>query len=111
MKNIFVTLLLCLTPLLGKAQKQMGVQLYSVRTLIGSAEQFAQNGKQVLSELAGMGYTAAEPANYADGKFYGLSPLEFKKRVFKRAPLHHHFEQKGIHENKIVLVYIIIIFN
>lgn len=81
MKNFFVTLLLCLTPLLGKAQKQMGVQLYSVRTLIGSAEQFAQNGKQVLSELAGMGYTAAEPANYADGKFYGLSPLEFKKVV------------------------------
>ena len=31
-----------------------------------------------------------------------------KKRVFLMAPLHHHFEKKGIHENKIVLVYMII---
>lgn len=31
-----------------------------------------------------------------------------KKRIFLMAPLHHHFEKKGIHENKIVIVYIII---
>lgn len=31
-----------------------------------------------------------------------------KKRVFLMAPLHHHFEQKGVHENKIVVVYIVI---
>ena len=31
-----------------------------------------------------------------------------KRRVFLMAPLHHHFEQKGVHENKIVLVYITI---
>lgn len=31
-----------------------------------------------------------------------------KKRIFLMAPLHHHFEKKGIHENKIVLVYMII---
>lgn len=31
-----------------------------------------------------------------------------KKRVFLMAPLHHHFEQKGVNENKIVVVYIVI---
>ena len=31
-----------------------------------------------------------------------------KKRVFLMAPLHHHFEQKGVNENRIVVVYIII---
>ena len=31
-----------------------------------------------------------------------------KKRVFLMAPLHHHFEQKGVHENRIVTVYIIV---
>ncbi len=31
-----------------------------------------------------------------------------KKRVFLMAPLHHHFEQKGVHENKIVIVYIVV---
>lgn len=30
------------------------------------------------------------------------------KRIFKMAPLHHHFEQKGVHENRIVAVYIVI---
>ena len=31
-----------------------------------------------------------------------------KKRVFKMAPLHHHFQMSGIHENKIVLYYSLI---
>ncbi|MDD2445700.1 MAG: phospho-N-acetylmuramoyl-pentapeptide-transferase [Clostridia bacterium] len=31
-----------------------------------------------------------------------------KKRVFLMAPIHHHFEKKGVNENKIVIVYIII---
>lgn len=31
-----------------------------------------------------------------------------KKRIFKMAPLHHHFEQLGVHENRIVTIYIII---
>ena len=30
-----------------------------------------------------------------------------KKRVFLMAPLHHHFEKKGMNENKIVAIYII----
>lgn len=31
-----------------------------------------------------------------------------KKRVFLMAPLHHHFEQKGCYETKIVAIYIVI---
>ena len=31
-----------------------------------------------------------------------------KKRVFLMAPLHHHFEKKGVHENRIVTIYIIV---
>lgn len=30
------------------------------------------------------------------------------KRVFLMAPLHHHFEKKGVHENRIVTIYIIV---
>ena len=40
-----------------------------------------------------------------------IQVLHFKrtrKRVFLMAPLHHHFEQKGVHENRIVVVYIVI---
>ena len=31
-----------------------------------------------------------------------------KQRIFLMAPLHHHFEKKGMNENKIVIVYIVI---
>ena len=31
-----------------------------------------------------------------------------KKRIFLMAPLHHHFEKKGMYENKITFIYIII---
>ena len=31
-----------------------------------------------------------------------------KKRIFLMAPFHHHLEKKGIHENKIVVIYIIV---
>ena len=31
-----------------------------------------------------------------------------KKRIFKMAPLHHHFEKSGMNETKIVAIYIII---
>ena len=40
-----------------------------------------------------------------------LQVLHYKrthKRIFLMAPLHHHFEKKGVHENRIVLVYILI---
>lgn len=40
-----------------------------------------------------------------------IQVLYFKKthkRIFKMAPLHHHFERSGVHENRIVTVYIII---
>lgn len=31
-----------------------------------------------------------------------------KKRIFLMAPLHHHFERKGIHENRIVISYTVV---
>lgn len=38
----------------------------------------------------------------------GSYKLRNKKRIFKMAPLHHHFELSGVHETKIVSVYMII---
>lgn len=40
-----------------------------------------------------------------------LQVLHFKrtkKRIFLMAPLHHHFEKKGVHETKVVAIYIIV---
>ena len=33
-----------------------------------------------------------------------------KKRIFLMAPIHHHFEQKGWHENKVIVRFWIISF-
>ncbi len=60
-------------------KKEMAVQMYSLRTLIGTPELFAKNHEYVLSRLVQMGFTGAEPAGYANGKFYGMEPREFRK--------------------------------
>jgi sugar phosphate isomerase/epimerase len=41
------------------------------------------NLDQILKDLADMGYTSVEAANYNDGKFYGKTPQEFKQMVEK----------------------------
>ena len=73
-------------------KKNIGLQLYSIRQLIGNAEKFAANQEQVLADLAKQGYTAVETANYGDGKLYGLTPEEFKACMDKAGlkPLSTH---------------------
>ena len=61
--------------------KVMAVQLYSVRDLIGGAEEYAARHEEVLKALADMGYTGVEAAHYGGGKFYGVSPEQFKADV------------------------------
>jgi sugar phosphate isomerase/epimerase len=56
------------------AQKPtVGLQLYSVR------DDMKSDPKGSLKKLADMGYKVVEHAGYADGKFYGFKPAEFKK--------------------------------
>ena len=62
-------------------KKEMGVQLYSARKLIGTPELFAKNHKYVLSRLSQMGYTSAEAISYEDGRFSGLTPELFRKTL------------------------------
>lgn len=95
-KNVVSNVFLCLTFLLisltSVAQKkvekkEIGLQLYSVRSLLGSYVDskagYASDFGPVLKNLANMGYTTVEAAGYNDGKFYNLSPEEFKKIVEK----------------------------
>lgn len=62
-------------------EKEMNIQLYSARDLIGSVEDYAANHERVLKALADMGYSGVEAAHYGDGKFYGVSPEQFKADV------------------------------
>ncbi len=49
-----------------------GVQLYTVRDII------FENPKKTLKEISDIGYSEIEAANFVDGKFYGMTPAEFK---------------------------------
>lgn len=61
----------------AKTKKDISIQLYSVRDKLNSGADL----NNVLKELAQMGYTGVEAANYNDGKFYGKAPEEFKRAV------------------------------
>ena len=60
-------------------KKEMCLQLYSIRDLIGDAGMYAKNHVEVFKQLKAMGYSSVEAASYGDGKFYGVSPEQFKK--------------------------------
>lgn len=49
-----------------------GLALYTVR------DSMASDPKGTLQAVADAGYAYVEAANYADGKFYGMTPTEFK---------------------------------
>lgn len=85
MKRISIIILSALTVLTAcgqKAQepvkKEIGLQLYSIRSVIGNPELYAANHEEAFKALAEMGYTAVEAANYNDGKLYGVDPAQYK---------------------------------
>lgn len=82
MKNVMIMLaaLLLALPVSAKSKKEMALQLYSIREVIGSPENYAKNHVEVFRKLAAWGYTAVEAASYdqAKGTFYGVSPQQFK---------------------------------
>jgi sugar phosphate isomerase/epimerase len=86
-RNLLLTIILSIiiAPFFGlasaKPKKEIAVQLYSVRTLIGDVNKYASNHERVLKALADMGYTYVEAAGYDNGKLYGRTPAEFKNDV------------------------------
>ena len=60
-------------PLHLKDNEIVGIQLYSVR------DDMKKDPLGTLKQLAAMGYKNVEHANYNDRKFYGYTPVEFKK--------------------------------
>jgi sugar phosphate isomerase/epimerase len=56
-------------------ERFFGIQLWSVRDAMGA------DPEGTLAALGEMGYGFIEAAGYADGKFYGMEPLEFLRLV------------------------------
>lgn len=56
-----------------KRKEITGIQLYSIQ------DDMRKDPLGTLQQLAAIGYRYVEHANYADRKFYGYTPVEFKK--------------------------------
>lgn len=72
---------------LGKANKPFGgLALYTVR------DQMAKDARNTLQTVAKAGYVNVESAGYNNGKFYNLSPADFKALLdeMKLTPLSAH---------------------
>jgi sugar phosphate isomerase/epimerase len=66
------TILLAVSAPTLKAQKVLGLQLYSVR------DSMQVNPQKTIEAVAKMGYKFVEAAGYNDGLFYGMTPATFK---------------------------------
>jgi sugar phosphate isomerase/epimerase len=56
-------------------KKNIGIQLYSLR------DSMRVDPVKTVEEVGKIGFTFVEPAGYQDGKFYGMSPAEFKSLI------------------------------
>lgn len=57
---------------LAAAPQKVGLQLYTLRDLM------AKDPKGTLKHVAEIGYKEVESFGYADGKFFGMTPVEYK---------------------------------
>jgi len=58
-------------------RKYFGLQLYSIRDSIG------RDVPAAIAKVSSMGFKFVEPANYSNGKFYGMEPVAFKALLEK----------------------------
>ncbi|WP_185957568.1 sugar phosphate isomerase/epimerase family protein [Saccharicrinis carchari] len=84
----------CASSTIDRKSYGVGLQLYTIRDAIKADLQGS------LKKVSDLGYKYLELANYADGKFYGLAPAEFKKMVsdlgMETISSHTQVEAKGI---------------
>jgi sugar phosphate isomerase/epimerase len=57
---------------LFEANELIGIQLYTLR------DEAKKDIRATIGKIAGVGYNSVEVFNYKDGKFFGLSPEDFK---------------------------------
>lgn len=92
--SLFLTLVsseisFCSKPI---SSKEIGLQMYSVRKSLGKGDAMASSFVNLVDTLVSMGYTSAEAANYKNGKFYGMTPEQYRETLESRGmkPLSSH---------------------
>ncbi|QCK17081.1 sugar phosphate isomerase/epimerase family protein [Mangrovivirga cuniculi] len=79
MKNIIKTLVAFIIIISVSDCKQKGPDDFGGINLYTFREELKSNPKEVLRNIKAVGYKYIEDAGYLDGKFYGMTPTEFKE--------------------------------
>jgi phospho-N-acetylmuramoyl-pentapeptide-transferase len=90
------------------------VNIYPAKIFMGDTGSLALGGfiaaftvflrQTLLIPIIGIMFVLTALSDVLQVGYYKLK----KKRIFKMAPLHHHFQMSGVHENKIVFYYVMI---
>jgi len=81
MKNIVRSQLLLLAILVVTSSLSFSQEKYGGLTLYTLRNEMANESAETLKAVAEVGYKYIEAADYRDGKFYNMSPVEFKTQV------------------------------
>lgn len=103
-----------LAALIGAAVGFLWFNSYPAEVFMGDTGSLALGGaigmvavlikKEVLLLILGGIFVAEVVSVFLQVSYYKMT----KKRIFKMAPLHHHFELSGWHENKVVARFLIV---
>ncbi|SIS75111.1 Sugar phosphate isomerase/epimerase [Zobellia uliginosa] len=74
-KLLCICLLMASSSFINAQDSYGGLALYTLR------DDMASDAETTLRAVADAGYKYIEAAGYEDGKFYGMTPLEFKKKL------------------------------
>ena len=110
-ENEYANLIIYCASLVGALGGFLCYNCYPAKVFIGDTGALALGGGlgclavmsrlELVAPVIGIMFVAASVSVILQVTYYKAT----KKRIFLMAPLHHHFERKGVHENRIVTVY------
>ena len=111
-----VNLCICIFSLIGSIMAFLVFNTYPAKIFMGDTGSLAIGGfitcisvltkMEIMIAILGFAYVLTAISDIIQVLHYKRT----KRRIFKMAPLHHHFQMSGIHENKIVFGYFIVTF-
>ncbi len=81
MKRFFYLTLIMVVTFMAKSQYGISQDRFGGATLYTVREEMKENPQETLKKVAEVGYKYIEATDYRDGKFYGMTPDEFKNQL------------------------------
>lgn len=77
----FLSMMMTMSLYAQNINKDWGIQLYTLRSMIGTPDLYKTNHERVFNSLRSYGFTQAELYGYEDGKIFGIPAQDFVNDV------------------------------